>query len=239
MALTVTKLSQTDHGLEETVSAELAFDASYPVGGEALTAADLGFRVGNRLDQVLMAPLGGLAFDYVPDATLPDRGKIRVMGRAGDDFLLNMANLAIGVGDAAKVLHGTFTKVVAGAVAEVATAEVAFAGAGDDIPADADLVQEAVYLLSVNAAGAVAILQGAIVDGAGNAVVPNTPAAEAPLGHVRIAVAAGATPFDSTTDLLSAAHLTVTFTDMGEQLREAQGSVDLSGLTVRATARGR
>lgn len=215
---------------------DLQLDNAYTFGGYLLTAKDLKFLVGSELRFIDGSPLGDARFQFVPDPDLKDRGRLRVLGPGrGDDFLLNPALLAIGTVSKKEVAHGTFTKSVGGAVAEVAAAEVGFTATTHDITADPNKVQEAIYLLSVDAAGTVTITKGATAD-EGAAVPPALPAGEAPLGTVKIKVAAGATDFDATTDDLDAAHLTTTFTDIDDEPLEG---ADLSGLTVRAVARGR
>ena len=94
-----------------------------------------------------------------------------------------------------------------------AAAETAFTATTDDITAVAGSVQEAVYLLCIDAAGAATLVKGATSTGAGTAQFPNPPLNKAVIGHVRIAVDAGSTDFNATTDDLDAAHLTVTYTD--------------------------
>ena len=232
---TGSKVSSAELGDGEAIVSNVTLSNSYSQGGDTITADALGFRVGARLDSVLADPTEGRAVQYVPDPVVPGKGKLKVQNPDPDDFLLNRANLAIGTVDPAEVAHGTFTKSVAGALAEVTGAEVAFTATTHDIAPDANTPQEAIYLLSVNAAGAVAITKGATAD-QGSAVPPAAPAAQAVMGYVRIVVAAGATPFDATTDDLDAAHLTTTFEDWdGEELE----GTDLSGLTVRVTAHGR
>jgi hypothetical protein len=101
-----------------------------------------------------------------------------------------------------------------GVFKSLAAAEHAFTAADDDITADADLVQEAMYLLTVDAAGAVTVTKGVTADGSGNAVMPESPSGGVPIAALRLAVAAGATDFDATSDDLSAAHLTDTYYDL-------------------------
>lgn len=127
---------------------------------------------------------------------------------------LSPAGLAIGTVSKAKVLiANTVTYLSGGVFKSKTTAEVAFTATTHDIPAHATLVQEAVYLLCLDAGGTPTIEMGAIASGAGNAVIPAPPDGKTVIGHVRIAVDAGATSFDATTDELDEAHLTVTYTD--------------------------
>lgn len=128
---------------------------------------------------------------------------------------LSAAGLTIGSVAPEKVkIANTVTYLIDGVVKTKASAEVAFTAATHDIAADAQNVKEAVYLLSLAADGTPTITKGTTATGAGNAAIPAVPANQAPIGHVRIAVAAGATPFDATTNALNAAHLTVTYTDL-------------------------
>lgn len=233
---TVTKVSSQDVGDGEVVHANITLSNSYTRGGEALTGRALGLKVGARVDSVLVAPVGGRAFEWVPDASLPHQGKLKVLGEPGDDFLLNRPSLALGTVSAAEIKNELpFTKSVGGALAEVAAGETAFTATTHDIAADADLIQEAVYLVSVQAGGTVIVTKG-VTAGEGLAVPPALPAGEGLVGYVTGQVAAGATDFDATTDDLDAAHLTFTFEDANQ---EALEGADLSGLTVRATIEGR
>jgi len=121
-----------------------------------------------------------------------------------------------GTGDAHLVkLGGTPTYLNGGIFYAASSAEVAFTATTHDIEADADTVQEACYLLCIDAADALTLHMGAIATGAGNALLPEIPTDLTPLGYLRLQVAAGATDFDASTDLLSAAHLTDTFVDIG------------------------
>lgn len=233
---TAVKVDQQDVGLSEILHVDLTLGASYTKGGEALNAADLPFRSGHRIDSVEVEPIGGKSFEFVPDATSPHLGYLKVRdARAQDDFTLNRPALAIGVISAAEIAHGAFTKVVAGAIAEVAAAEVAFTATTHDIAPDAQTPQEAYYTISVQAGGTVIVTKGATAD-EGLAVPAAVPAGEALVGYVKVVVAAGATPFDATTDDLDAAHLTTTFEDWdGEEVH----GTDLSSVTVRARIHGR
>lgn len=127
---------------------------------------------------------------------------------------LGSAGLAIGSDSAAAILiANTVPYLIGGVFKSKATAEVAFTATTHDIPADEEAVQEAVYLLTLQADGSVTITMGEIASGAGAAEIPDAPAGEAVIGHVRIAVAAGETPFDATSDDLDDEHLTVTYTN--------------------------
>ena len=139
---------------------------------------------------------------------------------------LASAGIVIGTSSAAKVKWGSsIVASILGNIVTVTTNEVAFTATTHDIPASATSVQEAVYLVEVDGAGTVTLKMGTIATGAGNAVWPAASTDKACVGAVRIAVAAGSTPFDASTDLLSAAHITDTYynttcspTDLGETL---------------------
>lgn len=90
---------------------------------------------------------------------------------------------------------------------------IAFTATTHDIAADTGAVQEAVYVFSTDSSGTITVTQGTVVDGSGNAAYPTTPAGETCFGAVRIAVAAGSTDFNATSDDLDAGHLTVTYFD--------------------------
>lgn len=124
------------------------------------------------------------------------------------------AGLAIGATSPKKgvTIANTVTYTQNGVFKTKTTGEVAFTATAHDIAADASVVREAVYLITLNN-GTPAITKGVTASGSGKAVVPDPPAGHAPIGHVRIAVAAGATSFDATTDNLDAGHLTVTYTN--------------------------
>jgi hypothetical protein len=129
---------------------------------------------------------------------------------------LSPAGLAIGSASAAKVkIVNTVTYLSDDVFKSKTTAEVAFTATTHDIPPHATLVQEAVYLVCLAADGTPSLTMGDIASGAGLATLPERPATGTPIGYVRVAVAAGATLFDASTDLLSAAHITDTYVDLG------------------------
>lgn len=252
MTLAVSVIKRHDLGLTQQVIADLTFDSSYLIGGETLTAAMLGLRVG-ELYSVMAAPKGAMSFEFVPDSD--GRGGVLKAYRAAvRNAILGSPGLAIGSGSKAKVLiANTVPFLIDGVFASKTTAEVGFTATTHDIPADASAVQEAVYAYSMIADGTVTVTMGAIASGAGNAIPPAIPKGHALLGYLRLAVAAGATPFDASTDLLDAGHLTDTYinaaypADGGKALgarteaeqAEVKSTADLSGLTVRVTAHGR
>ena len=61
MALTITIDREERMGKRYYRSGTIAFDSSYPTGGESLTPSDLGLRT---IDILLAAPAGGLMFEY-------------------------------------------------------------------------------------------------------------------------------------------------------------------------------
>lgn len=129
---------------------------------------------------------------------------------------LSAAGLAIGTVANSKVkIVNTVTYLHNGVFKSKTTAEVAFTATTHDIAANASAVQEAVYLLSLDASGTPTLTMGAIASGSGNALLPELPAGLTPIGHVRVAVAAGATKFTAGTDALNAGHLTVSYSDVG------------------------
>jgi len=137
------------------------------------------------------------------------------------------AALQIGTTSTAKVENNAAAVCIVNGqfVTLAADTETAFTATTDDITASANEVREAVYLLLVDSAGASRLLKGDEESGAGNAVAPHAPEDEAVVGAIRIAVAAGSTNFDATTDALSEAHITDTYydlafspTDVGETL---------------------
>lgn len=139
---------------------------------------------------------------------------------------LASAGVVIGTSSAAQVKWGSsIVASVNGKIVTVTTNEVAFTATTHDIAASASVVREAVYAVCVDAAGTVTLVKGTESSGAGTALWPAAPTDKAVVGGVRVAVAAGATPFDASTDLLSAGHITDTYynvvcspTDLGEVL---------------------
>lgn len=76
------KVNSEDVGMGETIVSTVTMSNSYTTDGEALTAQDLGFRVGERLDLVALGGASGYVLEWVPDATYPDRGKVKVYEEA-------------------------------------------------------------------------------------------------------------------------------------------------------------
>lgn len=240
MALTVSVVDKQDVGKGARVIADLTFDSSYPTGGELLGALNAGPAVPGlrikKITHVTVRPVAPYTFEWVPST-----GKLKAMKDYSDYSATSNPGLAIGSGSKKKVLiANTVQYRVAGVLASKTTAEVDFTATTHDIAPNANTVQEAVYAISLAANGAPTVTKGTTATGAGNAVEPDTPAANTLIGTVRIAVAAGATPFDATSDDLDAAHLTVTYvnkTDAGP--REVKSTTDLSAVAARAIVYGR
>lgn len=62
MALTLDIIKRVALPAGRAIVADITFDSSYPTGGEALSASDLGFNL--SVEFVLAAPAGGLMFEY-------------------------------------------------------------------------------------------------------------------------------------------------------------------------------
>lgn len=130
---------------------------------------------------------------------------------------LSSAGLAIGSGSKKEIkIVNTVTYLSGGVFKSKTTAEKAFTATTHDIAFHATLIKEAVYLMTLAADGTPTLTMGTIASGTGNATLPERPATGTPIGYVRIRVAAGATPFDATTDDLDSAHLTVTYVNVGQ-----------------------
>jgi hypothetical protein len=142
--------------------------------------------------------------------------------RSGDG-LITAPTLAIGTSSAADVKNSAFDIRVNGLVETVAGGETAFTDTTHDI-ADPDTAgREAVFVLSVAQGGTITITKGS--DAAlGAGVAPATPAGEVKMGEVLVAHD-GSAIFNANTDLLSAAHITDTYTDAAV---EALSSEDLT-----------
>lgn len=128
--------------------------------------------------------------------------------QASQNYTIDDPGLAIGTVSAAevKIVTATVKYVAQNEFKSIATQEVAFTATDHDV-ADGS---NANFLLTVNNAGTVAIIKGP--DTTGTAVDPAIPDDVAVLGRVNIA-ASGAI-FNATTDLLSAGHITDTYTDL-------------------------
>lgn len=128
---------------------------------------------------------------------------------------LSDAGLAIGTDKTKVLIANTVSYLFGGEFKSKTTAEVAFTAEDHDIANNASTVQEACYLFCLAADGTPSITMGTIATGAGNAKLPEIPSGKTPIGYVRIAVDAGATPFVAGTDELDEGHLTVTYVDLG------------------------
>jgi hypothetical protein len=129
---------------------------------------------------------------------------------------LSNPGVAIGSPSAAMVKIANTTVFTSnGEFKSKTTAEVPFTATTHDIPASASAVQEACYLLCLAADGTPSLVMGAIASGSGAAKWPDRPSNLTPIGGVRVAVAAGATSFDASTDNLSAGHITDTYYSFG------------------------
>lgn len=124
--------------------------------------------------------------------------------------------IVVGTGSAAKVKMGNSPAYLNNGIFYTGSAaEVTFTADDHDIEADADTIQEACYLVCIDSSDALSLHMGEIVDGSGNALLPEIPSGKTPLGYLRLRVAAGATDFDAGSDLLSAGHLTDTYYNLG------------------------
>lgn len=131
---------------------------------------------------------------------------------------LSSPGLGIGTTAAGKVkIASTTVYLHDGVFKSKTTAEVAFTATVHDIPAAAGSIQEACYLVCLAADGTPSLVMGDIATGAGAAKLPEVSAYAGltPIGYLRLAVAAGATDFNASTDELSAAHLTDTYVNLG------------------------
>lgn len=75
MAVTISQVgSKHSMGDLRAVIADIAFDSSYPTGGEPLTAGDLGL---STIDFLMAEPAGGYTFEY-------DHTNSKLIARYGD-----------------------------------------------------------------------------------------------------------------------------------------------------------
>lgn len=61
MALTLSNIEPFSMGSKMGVLADIAFDASYPTGGEGLTPGDVGL---TKIDRAIIEPKSGYVFEY-------------------------------------------------------------------------------------------------------------------------------------------------------------------------------
>ncbi len=127
------------------------------------------------------------------------------------DALLSAPGLAIGVSSAAAVKFNDLIFQVDGMRFRIAASEVAFTATTHDI-ADPDAApREAIYVLSASAGASAPTITKGTTAAANAAVAPATPAGHVKFGEVKVQHD-GSAIFDASTDLLSAAHLTDTYT---------------------------
>lgn len=211
-------------------------DSSYPPGGYAFNPGAVLQTLGNydkapTAVAVLPQPNGGWSgeFDWATS-------KLKVLKGGGvSNLSLTAAGLAIGTSKPTVKIANTVTFLIAGVFKSKTTADTAFTATTHDITALAGSVQEAVYLVSLNASGTVTLTKGTTATGAGTALVPATPTGNAVVGHVRVAVDAGATDFDASSDDLDAAHLTVTYTDLAHSPNDQAAAEAASGEDLSTT----
>lgn len=136
----------------------------------------------------------------------------RANGLVGDG-LLGVVGLAIGTSSAAAIKFANDIRwSIGGVTYRIAAGEVAFTATTHDI-ADPDADgREAIYVLSVPAAATAPTITKGTTAALLAAVAPATPAGHVKIGEVKVAHN-GSAIFDASTDLLSAAHLTDTYTD--------------------------
>lgn len=77
MALTYSSVTRTVMGTQQVVEGLMAFDSSYPTGGEAFSLAGVGV---TRLDQLDVFPGGGYVFEWDRSTTSP-----KVLAYYGDN----------------------------------------------------------------------------------------------------------------------------------------------------------
>lgn len=113
MALTVSNVIPGVIGNKRTTTFELAFDASYPTGGEALTPGQVGLQV---IESAVFEPKGGYLFEW--DYT---NQKIKVFSGGGADIVpagvFGGSALATHTHDVAAKWCGDFNGVTAPAIA--------------------------------------------------------------------------------------------------------------------------
>lgn len=128
-------------------------------------------------------------------------------------ILLSVPGFRIGTSNAAQVEFDELIFQISGMRYRIAAGEVAFTETTHDIAdPDAD-PQEAVYLLSVTHGSTAPTITKGTTAAAGAGAAPATPAGHLAIGSVRIQHD-GSAVFTATTDLLSAAHITDTYTDV-------------------------
>jgi len=125
-------------------------------------------------------------------------------------LVMNDPGFVIGSSAPEKVKITNTTKYMIGGVfASKSTAEIAFTATDHDL-ADGE---EAVYVCSLALNGDATLTMGTAAVGSGNATIPDAPAGEAVVGHVRI-FTTGAV-FNAVTDSLALGTITDTFVSCG------------------------
>lgn len=125
------------------------------------------------------------------------------------NLCLSPAGLTIGSGDAAKIkIANTVDYTIGGIFKQKTTAEVALTPTTHDITDGS----EKVFVVSLDGSGTATITGGTEAVGSGNATIPDGPAGECVIGHVRVFTTGAG--FTAGTTLLSAAEVTDTYTDV-------------------------
>lgn len=117
-------------------------------------------------------------------------------------------NFRIGTTSAKALKSDAFSAYLGGVAVPVAAVETAFTATTHDVAAD----KEARFLVCCSRAGVLTLVKGADAV-AGASVDPAATADTVVVGRVTIVTVGSA--FDATTDDLDAAHLTVTYEDLG------------------------
>lgn len=91
MATVAAPVSKADYGDKQQIVADVTMSNSYTTGGEALTAANFGFRVG-QIDALQAEPADGYVFEW-----LPATGKLKayyfdIYGASADGPGIEVAN---------------------------------------------------------------------------------------------------------------------------------------------------
>ena len=128
-------------------------------------------------------------------------------------YVLNNPALKIGSSDAEKVKFEDVEISRNGVLEKIDSDEIAFTATTHDIAADSTKEVEAIFTVYIDADGDGKLEMGEIAD-ATKAVAPVTPEGGLKLGEVKIKVDQGSDDFDATSDLLSAGHLTVTYSNV-------------------------
>lgn len=148
------------------------------------------------------------------------------------DILLTAPVLSIGTVSAAEIKYTAYHFQIGGMRYTAAAGEIGFTATADDIAdPDAD-PREIVYLLSTAAGDSEPTVTPGTIAAAGAGVAPATPSNHVVLGEVLLQHD-GTAIFNATTDLLSDAHITDTYTDA-----VAYGETPLTDVPVFVTVPG-